>query len=277
LRSVDGSFRFTVDPPQEKELWLKNLKEAVDNAKDEMLNNALGGGNASSSKAEGSKKFKQIEEEKIKKKRNDTVKQIFDSEKEYLATLNYVKNTFLNPMRELPCVVVAPKELADIFLNLEELCDLHASLLEAIERRIETWTDESEIGDIFLDRNEQISNDYFEFVRGHTHSKQTLEICLTHSSFAMFLMELESREKKQLAELLSLPLRQFSKYYLLLQELLQYTPGHHPDYTELKKIVEQLKKKNEEMEQEKMNHLRQAKSNPIILTFKKIWFYCWKS
>eukprot|EP01103_Thecamoeba_quadrilineata_P003286 TRINITY_DN1307_c0_g1_i1.p1 TRINITY_DN1307_c0_g1~~TRINITY_DN1307_c0_g1_i1.p1 ORF type:complete len:762 (-),score=140.47 TRINITY_DN1307_c0_g1_i1:39-2324(-) len=249
IMSPAGAFKFAAETPAERDSWIKDIGSSIDGSKNDMISSALTGG--TKFEAEGSKKFKQLEEEKNTKKRKDSIQQLIEREREYFSSIQYTKKIFFEPMCELPETIVSARETSEIFMNINLLVELHKSLLDELESR---WAENEnntnlQVGNIFMQSLDPLVSHYTEFINNHARSKQVLENCMNYAQFNCFLLELEAREKKGLIELLTQPLKRLATYYLLIQEILQFTPNSHPDYDDLKSLGDTLRQNIEKMEQ----------------------------
>eukprot|EP01101_Sappina_pedata_P005746 TRINITY_DN2706_c0_g1_i1.p1 TRINITY_DN2706_c0_g1~~TRINITY_DN2706_c0_g1_i1.p1 ORF type:complete len:503 (-),score=185.71 TRINITY_DN2706_c0_g1_i1:25-1533(-) len=160
-------------------------------------------------------------------------------------------------------VVITQKLVNDIFINCGELLVLHTTISDSLEERLQSWTESSQIADIFSDNKEQVFKLYSDYVSGQLNSKQTFELCTgSNPQFASLISELETKEQP-LQEFLAVPVRKLSTYYLLLQEFYQHTESSNPEYAQIKAVVDEIRQRNEEMDQAKMAELKRAKANAV--------------
>eukprot|EP01103_Thecamoeba_quadrilineata_P015255 TRINITY_DN4757_c0_g1_i2.p1 TRINITY_DN4757_c0_g1~~TRINITY_DN4757_c0_g1_i2.p1 ORF type:complete len:581 (+),score=94.89 TRINITY_DN4757_c0_g1_i2:13-1755(+) len=186
IMSPSGAFRLTADPSSEKDLWIKEIQDSIEGSKQNMISSALGGGPKTD--AEGSKKFKQLEEEKNTKKRKESVLQLVEKEREYYNSIVYIQTVFFEPISQLPEAIISAKDRSDIFMNLEQLTHTHQSLLEALETRWSGYENNTQIGDLFLNLSEPLLKQYPEYISNYAKAKHRLECCYGYSQFAVFLL-----------------------------------------------------------------------------------------
>lgn len=260
LRSVEGNFKFTIEPHDEVEEWISLITNTLEESRKSMISTAFASDGVAMDEREGSKHFQQLKAEENFQKRTEAVNKILGEERAYLNALLRINDVFLQPMRELPEAVVSEKEIVAMFSNFEDLLQCHKHLSADLEAVVASWSFSSTIGDLFSKHTRALGPAYIAFVNNHEKSKATIEQTLkTSMNFAMFLMERESREKKNLVDLLSSPLRKMSSYYLNIQELLQYTTSRDADFVPLSEALEDAKRVNAELEQA---HLHKGSKSP---------------
>jgi hypothetical protein len=79
------------------------------------------------------------------------------------------------------------------------------------------WADKPYVWDLFTEKAAFLKL-YNYYVSNHHKSLETIDACIDkYPLFAVFLRELEAREKVELKNLLTEPLRRVSTYYLIVQ------------------------------------------------------------
>jgi len=245
--STEGTFKFGTETPKDRDHWTKLIRETMDASRVEMLHSAFTDGN----QTEGSnKQFMKLKEEENLAKKRTLVDHLAASEQEYVDSITYIKNTFLAPLRkavESPMPMISLAELIDITSNLETLLSCHVIFLQAIKERVLEWSEKSYVWDLFTEKAAFLKL-YNYYVSNHHKSLETIDSSIEkHPLFAVFLRELESREKVELKVLLTEPLRRVSTYYLIVQEMSQYIKPKTEEYEQVSKVVARLKEQTEKL------------------------------
>ncbi|XP_073692838.1 rho guanine nucleotide exchange factor 11 [Garra rufa] len=165
--------------------------------------------------------------------RQAVIYELFTTEVSHLRTLRVLDHVFYQKMQS----VLSPEELSCIFLNLRQVCELHASLCEAMKKRRESPIVQG-IGDIMLARFEGEAGDQFEEQVSHLCSQQSQALELIKSKqrkdprFAHLIQECETSphcRRLQLKDLLVAEMQRLTKYPLLLDNIIKYTETASPD------------------------------------------------
>ncbi|KAN0016038.1 hypothetical protein ACTFIU_005990 [Dictyostelium citrinum] len=239
--SQEGTFKFSTDNPAEREHWVKDIKDAIETARQDLIQSAFG---ESTTLNEGSKGFNKIQDEKNMLKKQKLAQELVLSEEEYVDSLTYIYNVFLQPIKksiDTANQLVSYQENLEISSNFETLFSCHKTFLIALKDRIAEWDSKPLMSDIFMEKAGFLKL-YNYYVQNHTRSLQVLEHCIEkYPLFAIHLKRIESDQNTELKVLLAQPLRRVSKYYLVLREILQYTRPKHDDYDALNRVVANLK------------------------------------
>ncbi|KAN0029595.1 hypothetical protein ACTA71_007726 [Dictyostelium dimigraforme] len=239
--SQEGTFKFSTDNPSEREHWVKHIKDAIETARQDLIQSAFG---ESTTLNEGSKGFNKIQDEKNMLKKQKLAQELVISEEEYVDSLTYIYNVFLQPIKksiDTPNQLVSYQENLEISSNFETLFSCHKTFLIALKERLAEWEAKPLMSDIFMEKAGFLKL-YNYYVQNHTRSLQVLEYCIEkYPLFAIHLKRIESDQNTELRVLLAQPLRRVSKYYLVLREILQYTRPKHDDYDALNRVVANLK------------------------------------
>ncbi|KAK2913288.1 hypothetical protein Q8A67_001687 [Cirrhinus molitorella] len=165
--------------------------------------------------------------------RQAVIYELFTTEVSHLRTLRVLDHVFYQKMQS----VLSPEELSCIFLNLHHVCELHASLCEAMKKRRESPIVQG-IGDIMLARFEGEAGDQFEEQVSHLCSQQSQALELIKNKqrkdprFAHLIQECETSphcRRLQLKDLLVAEMQRLTKYPLLLDNIIKYTETASPD------------------------------------------------
>ena len=170
--------------------------------------------------------------------------EILSTEMVYVQSLKMLKRVFLDPLMASATSNTKPlltlDEVKAIFSSLEVICAYNDNLLEQLQPRVQDWSPQQRLGDIFL----QICGFlkvYTNYVANYNISIYTLNRCRTKKEkFAQWLSEREALSDLQglkLGALLILPVQRIPRYQLLLSSLSQHTWESHADYQDLRKAT----------------------------------------
>ncbi|KAG9288300.1 hypothetical protein G9A89_021331 [Geosiphon pyriformis] len=189
------------------------------------------------------------------RKREAAVKEIITTERTYVDGLRKVVNVFLIPLREnyhkatSKNVILSTKPMASLeditalFGNIEQLLSLHEQLLKQLEERYSNWSPNELISDIFLQIAPYLKM-YTTYLKSFPQALATMERLNKESqSFKKFLTNCSEKPMLNglaLNSFLILPAQRIPRYKLLLEALFKYTHESHPDYSDLKKCVQQI-------------------------------------
>jgi len=263
ILTTDGIYRLTAENPKDREHWAKILKDTINLSRTEMLTSAFG----ANMQAEGSKKFMKIQDDQNAQKKKAVAQQLLQSETDYVNSVSYIRNTFIVPIRksvDSGSTMLSLSDFIDIISNLETLLSCHQTFLQCLKDRVAEWDEKPMVGDLFQEKAGFLKL-YNYYVNNHHQALATIDKCIEKSQiFAFFLRDLEAREKVELKMLLQEPLRRPSAYYLLVQEMLQYTRPKTDDYDVLTQVVARLKDQTEQHD----SHIL-GKTSEKIKTLKK--------
>ncbi|XP_050970709.1 rho guanine nucleotide exchange factor 11 isoform X2 [Labeo rohita] len=165
--------------------------------------------------------------------RQAVIYELFTTEVSHLRTLRVLDLVFYQKMQS----VLSPEELSCIFLNLRQVCELHASLCEAMKKRRESPIVQG-IGDVMLATFEGEAGEQFEEQVSHLCSQQSQALELIKNKqrkdprFAHLIQECETSphcRRLQLKDLLVAEMQRLTKYPLLLDNIIKYTETSSPD------------------------------------------------
>ncbi|XP_075888067.1 rho guanine nucleotide exchange factor 12 isoform X3 [Nelusetta ayraudi] len=191
-------------------------------------------------------------------KRQEVINELFYTERSHLRKLKVLDAVFYQRMNRDG--ILPPEDIKHIFVNLEEIIQLHVSMTEqmtAIRKRSET----SVIGQIADDLLAWFSGEEEEKIKtalGTFCSNQpsTLELIKRRrkkdQKFCLFMQEAERDRlcrRLQLKDIIPMEVQRFTKYPLLLENMAKYTE----DEEEREKV-----KRAEECCKKILNHVNQA-------------------
>ncbi|KAM8742308.1 rho guanine nucleotide exchange factor 12 isoform 2-T2 [Acanthopagrus schlegelii] len=227
-------------------------------------------------------------------KRQEVINELFYTERAHLRTLKVLDCVFYQRLNR--DAILPPEDIKSIFINLEEIIQLHVSVTEqmtSIRRRSET----SVIGQIADDLLAWFSGDEEEKIKravGTFCSNQPSALELIKSrkkkdqKFCLFMQEAESNRRcrrLQLKDIIPVEMQRFTKYPLLLDNIANYTAdGEEKEKVKrarecCKKILNHVNQAVKEAENKQrleeyqrrldMSSLKQIE-NPLILELKNL-------
>jgi len=242
LIATTGTYGFAV-PFLEKESWINSVIDAIDRSKDVLLGSAFSDG-IESHQGTGTQ-FEQFREDIHKQKRSLMATRILESEKQYVETLKKTIQLFQEPIQKAapsPYPILSERDVIDIFINLKTIYNTHINFVAKLQPRVESWSESSLLGDLFLSHVVEIIVLYETYAENYpTSVKVNLDKMHNNVNFMTFLVQTETENKVSLNDLLEKPLKQMSNYYLLLEELSSYTFASHEDKETVRVVLERVK------------------------------------
>mmetsp|Transcript_26610 Transcript_26610/g.66865 ORF Transcript_26610/g.66865 Transcript_26610/m.66865 type:complete len:1029 (-) Transcript_26610:237-3323(-) len=174
--------------------------------------------------------------EESEKRRNHIAMEIGSTEASYVKSLENMLANFRKPLVSLSTDdgPIKSSDVTKIFSNAEQLYQLNSEILTKIQERLENWSAETLLGDIFV-QLAPVMIIYTEYGNNYEEALQCLVNNLKNAKF----QEIHEQGKKlsqnfSLEHLLIMPIQRIPRYNLLLADLLKHTDKAHPDYQNLK-------------------------------------------
>ena len=175
-----------------------------------------------------------------KEKRDYCIKELIETEANYVDVLSMLRKHFVRPMMTLKD---CDKEI--IFANIRELSDIHsafyAQLLDSVAKK--PIPNQTNIGDVFVDFKIRFLI-YGDFCSDLPVAQQTLDsICDKDEVVAEEVAQCEKNangSRFRLRDLLAVPMQRVLKYHLLLKQLLTHTPSVHEEFLSVEKAYEAM-------------------------------------
>lgn len=163
---------------------------------------------------------------------------------------------FLIPLRT-NSKAIDPTDVGKIFLNIELIEIVASELAHELEKRIFVSSPENtQIGEVFYKKADELLQTYSLYCMGHTESVQVLSRLGKKKDFINTLKGIENDSELRslsLVDWLIKPVQRICKYPLLLSELKKCTPTDHPDYqsvcnayNSISSLVEQINANSKE-------------------------------
>jgi len=177
--------------------------------------------------------------------RDKITKEIIETEKSYVKSLEIFIEDFLKPLRNNPRTT---KNVEDIFGNVDEVLYVNQVLKKNLEEIVKNQ--EVKIGQVFNEVGPYLKPYYISYTKNFAHATQVLKECEKGSEFSEWLEQCilfgdpptEISRKSLIKDLMIMPVQRIPRYTLLLSNLLEYTPPTHPDYENLGIAVERTQK-----------------------------------
>uniref|UniRef100_A0A671WJW2 Rho guanine nucleotide exchange factor 12 n=1 Tax=Sparus aurata TaxID=8175 RepID=A0A671WJW2_SPAAU len=191
-------------------------------------------------------------------KRQEVINELFYTERAHVRMLRVLDHVFYQKLSKE--AILPPADIKNIFTNLEEILQLHASILEqmaAVRKRNESSVID-QIGDDLLSWFSGGEEEKIKQAVGTFCSNQpfALEIIKTKqkkdSRFTSFIQEAESNRlcrRLQLKDIIPVEMQRLTKYPLLLENISKYT-GNAAEKEKVKQAADCCRKI--------LNHVNQA-------------------
>eukprot|EP01103_Thecamoeba_quadrilineata_P009760 TRINITY_DN1972_c0_g1_i3.p1 TRINITY_DN1972_c0_g1~~TRINITY_DN1972_c0_g1_i3.p1 ORF type:complete len:657 (-),score=149.64 TRINITY_DN1972_c0_g1_i3:494-2464(-) len=188
--------------------------------------------------------------------RNQALKELVVTERDYISNLRTMLKLFYFPLSnrsQAARPILSEQDLKFIFANIEDIVQLSDSLYKKlynqmrsistkIPKKTDLVADTTSVGDIFLQMIPMMEV-YSVYMRNYDASIQKFVSLLnSRPELRAYLEEVYSDEEcihKNLQFYLIMPVQRLPRYKMLLENLSNYTSAEHPDYN---KIVSSIKK-----------------------------------
>ncbi|XP_064107436.1 uncharacterized protein LOC135216228 isoform X5 [Macrobrachium nipponense] len=184
-------------------------------------------------------------------KRQDTINELFHTERTHVRVLKVLKHLFQVPMEEAGFL---PRDQLDmLFPNMDQILEIHTMFNQAMKKRREEEPFVTKVGDLLInmfdgEQGETFQRQAAEFVKSQSIALETLKQRQKRDQrLANFLQEQENHplcRRLQLKDMLPAGFQRLSKYPLLLESLLGYTDANK-DPEEYKQIARSLERSRE--------------------------------
>ncbi|CAL8343065.1 unnamed protein product [Lota lota] len=179
----------------------------------------------------------ELDQEKGLEMRKWVLSGILASEEAYLGHLE----ALLIPMKPLRAAattsqpMLSTQEIETIFFKVPELHELHKDFYDALLPRVQDWSYQQCVGDLFQKLASQLGV-YRAFVDNYKVAVVTADkCCQANVQFAEISENLKGKSNKESAKnsletLLYKPVDRVTRSTLVLHDLLKHTPACHPDH-----------------------------------------------
>ncbi|SPP88665.1 protein vav isoform X2 [Drosophila guanche] len=170
--------------------------------------------------------------------RDYVIRELIDTESNYLDVLNALKLKFMGPLERH----LNQDELRIIFPRIRELADIHTRFLERLREALSPST-KLRMAQVFMDFREPflIYGEYCSCLLGAID--YLADVCKKNQIIDQLVQKCEREYnvgKLQLRDILSVPMQRILKYHLLLDKLVKETAPQHEDYRSLERAKEAM-------------------------------------
>jgi hypothetical protein len=240
LITLDGRLELIFDRPEVKKEWREMIEKCIAESIDAMLSMAFG----AEQQLEGSRTAQAAQAEQNAARRFEIAQKLLSSELEYVNKVQLLWSVFWQPLKSVNpngIRIVGLSEALVLCSNSEELANSHARFAELLRDRVAEWSTTPSIADIFSSQSALLQL-YRKYFADQSAANDTLEDLLkSDATFILYIGEREKQNKCQVQLLMQAPLRRVSDYYLLLQEMMQFTTAKDSDHAELAAQVASLR------------------------------------
>ncbi|XP_058985385.1 protein vav isoform X1 [Musca domestica] len=170
--------------------------------------------------------------------RDYVIRELIDTESNYLDVLNALKMKFMAPLERY----LTPDDIKQIFPRIKELADIHTKFLDKLRDSLQPHA-KMKMGQVFLEFREPflIYGEYCSCLLGAIDF--LADICKKNQIIEQLVQQCEREYnvgKLQLRDILSVPMQRILKYHLLLDKLVKETSPAHEDYRSLERAKEAM-------------------------------------
>ncbi|XP_076259235.1 protein vav-like isoform X2 [Rhynchophorus ferrugineus] len=170
-------------------------------------------------------------------KRDFVIKELLDTENNYVDVLNKLKYSFMIQLVKY----MKSEDHSTVFHKIKELYDIHSSFLSEL---LKTKTNPNiKISNVFLQFRERFLI-YGNYCANLTKATTVLqELCDQDEIFNQTIIKFEkdvNNGRFKLRDVLSVPMQRILKYHLLLEKLIENTDINHDEYADLRKAREAM-------------------------------------
>lgn len=170
--------------------------------------------------------------------RDYVIRELIDTESNYLDVLNALKYKFMQPMEKY----LPTEDIKTIFPRIKDLAEIHSKFLDKLREAVLPNT-KLKLSQVFLDFREPFLI-YGEYCSNLINGIDALgDICKRNSLIEQLVQQCEKEYnvgKLQLRDILSVPMQRILKYHLLLDKLVKETSPVHEDFRGLERAKEAM-------------------------------------
>eukprot|EP00727_Mastigamoeba_balamuthi_P000869 m51a1_g1078 putative pleckstrin domain-containing protein (1242) ;mRNA; r:9775-15834 len=179
--------------------------------------------------------------EKTMTRRAHVVAELLTTEKTYVRQLSIVVREFVEPVKAM--AALSAQEQMGICANVDTLAVLHAKFLAQLTARVESWSEDSVVGDVLIEASKWFKL-YKYYINNYDDVHDRIKALKSKvPEFRKLLEKLEyseTLESGSLESFLILPVQRIPRYVLLVKELIKNTPSSHRDFQLIEEAMGQI-------------------------------------
>ncbi|XP_075677033.1 dynamin associated protein 160 isoform X2 [Dermatophagoides pteronyssinus] len=182
--------------------------------------------------------------ENFNETRRNLIFELISTEHDYIKDLYFVIENYANRIEKSQ--LISSKDFELIFNHLEDIYDVNRLFFKDLSERLrESLNRDFNFCDLFHYYLEQMKPNYQKFFTNQINASKRLQNLIeTNRSFENLLRQIsiETKSHLPLSSYLIKPMQRITKYPLLIEKILQYTPKNHDDFDDCQKTLEFAKK-----------------------------------
>ncbi|CAK70580.1 unnamed protein product (macronuclear) [Paramecium tetraurelia] len=174
--------------------------------------------------------------------RKRVLNELFITEQSYCQALTILINAYLKPLREQN-KLISSQVIQQIFSNVEAIQQLSVDILEIFRKKQEQFTYYSLVADIQLQQHISFFKIYSTYLVNYQKAFSVqMKLKKENKPYKQFLDAIDKQNQGKTLEsyFLILPVQRIPKYVLLFKDLLKNTPQDHPDYANIKLVLDKF-------------------------------------
>ncbi|CAG9815552.1 unnamed protein product [Phaedon cochleariae] len=178
-----------------------------------------------------------VEQPPTREKRYFVIKELLDTENNYVDVLSKLKKNFMQPLLKQ----MKPEQHHVVFFKIKELRDIHSEFLK--ELSVIRSDPSVRLSNVFMRWKEKFLV-YAMYCSNLTKARTVLlELCDTDEVFNQMVIKYEKEDNNgrfKLRDVLSVPMQRILKYHLLLEKLIENTDPNHEEFNDLRRAREAM-------------------------------------
>ncbi|XP_053145377.1 epithelial cell-transforming sequence 2 oncogene-like isoform X2 [Hemicordylus capensis] len=198
-------------------------------------------------------------QEDAAEKRKCFVRELLISERNYVRSLEIVRDVYVKPLNAALAsnrAILSYASVQTMFSDILNILQLNRWFLDELRQRLDEWSPAQNLGDVFIKFCKQLQT-YTNFYNNYAVILKTIDKCReTIPLFRAFLKRHDrtvTTNMRSLQELLLCPSKRFEEYVTLLYALRLHSPPEHTDCENLITAIKQIKQYKDYLDQLKLN------------------------
>ncbi|ELP93399.1 Rho/RAC guanine nucleotide exchange factor, putative [Entamoeba invadens IP1] len=177
--------------------------------------------------------------------RKHIVDEIFSTEVSYVKSLEDCITYFQKPLMEENPPTIVGGDVMILFLHFQQIISVNSVLVEKLKEVQTRGTLYTNLGGAFI-KFIPFLKSYTQFASNQDNCLQVLKKLEQDKIVVQHLEDLRQKIKASnqldLRSYLIMPIQRLPRYVLLFTDLMKHTPENFPDFTRLKKVLEEIQK-----------------------------------